>query len=120
MITRRRALQLAGAGALALVVPAAGRAAAPPPHLLRSAWLPLVGHGVRVDGAAFAVEAVDGTELAFTVLLRPADAAVRRDGLHRLDHPVLGPAGLFLSPVGTAGAHQVVVDRSSPGGHRAR
>lgn len=131
-LSRRTVLRRSGIGALALTIPATGWTAAPAqarvavPALRRATWLPLVGESVAVVGGpqlrvdavgdlAGAREAAGLRDLdeAFVVSFSVPRGTTLTSGLHELQHPALGSAVLFISPVGSSGEGvELVVDRT--------
>ena len=120
--TRAQALRLAGVSASALLLPATQAFLHGQAPLRRSAFAPQVGARFTAGGTRLTlVEVADlsgsraGDERAFSLLFRSAGRLP--EGIHRLRHPRVGAADLFVSPVGRPSAmpaYQAIVNRSQP------
>ncbi len=139
-ITRRTAVQAAGATAALAVIAGSTRFVSPAlavvsrTHLRRSSYTSLVGSAFTIlgaDGTSVALRLVEVTDLAraarepkyaghddvFALLFEGPRATVLMQGTHTVRHATLGEFSLFIVPVGGgAGAqlYEVVVDRSVP------
>ncbi|MEH3052926.1 MAG: hypothetical protein PGN13_02820 [Patulibacter minatonensis] len=136
-LSRRTALKASGAGALALSLPlglwtqaasaadAGAGAGEAPQALQRGAWAALVGRAVSiVDGPQLRVDAVRdlnralaGRDDAFAVVLSAPAGHAPQPGVQLFELDGGDPIGLFVAPVGPAGARvelELIVDRTVP------